>query len=422
MKRPWLDRRTAHGRFDVLDYVLFLPCIWTASALGFSISIMGPLFLIIPVFCIFYALLRRTLPPRLLAIYVALCALAGVASYYRLFPASWQTAFLDEAIARQLVPTFSFFAVAWASKAYFRRRLRLHDPFAGELIILFLCFGVAPIIMLVGNIHYQEDSTELTVLAAYGTFINNIIIGIFFVMGRLFCGRGGGRLAAGGAVLAIAATTHFVQFWLATAAAFAARLRAPARLTALAMVVLLVSAYGYLLTRIPQEMAANPNKGIRVAFVADAFTSLRDTDGLGIGYGTESVRWTYRFPGMATFTFMPNPQAISRDRLLEVLSRGVHNSFVQAMLRTGVPGAVLLLLAIFAAFPRRNLPKPVAAHASILFAIIFISCFVNAALESPIELVGIAFVYGYLLALRSCTAALPSPPRHDLSQAAPATN
>ena len=365
MRRPWVDQQVARGRFDALDCALFLPCIWTACSLGFSISIMGSAFLIIPVLCIFYALLRLTVPPRLLAVYVALCTVAGVLSHYRLFPAPWQQVFLDEAIARQLVPVFSFFAISWASKAYFRRRLQLKDVFAGELIIVFLSFVVAPIIiMLRSQVHYQEDSTNLTVFATYGTFIYNIVIGLFFVTGRLFYARGWSGLVAGAAVLVVAATTHFAQFWLATAAAFATRLGAPARFTALAVAALLVFAYAHEITRIPQEMAENPNKGIRVAFVADAFSSLRDTYGLGIGYGKESVRWTYRFPGVPTFSFMPNPRMISSQRLLEVLSRAVHNSFVQAMLRTGVLGAVLLLLAVFAAFPRRNLSKPIRSHRS----------------------------------------------------------
>jgi O-antigen ligase len=124
---------------------------------------------------------------------------------------------------------------------------------------------------------------------------------------------------------------------------------------------------------------------------------------MGIGYGTESVRWTYRFPGLPEFTFMPDPASLSRERLLEVLSRGVHNSFAQATLRTGLLGACLLLGAFFAAFPPSNLTRAVKSHASIVFIIIFVACFVNPGLESPVQLVGIGFIYGYLLALRGST-------------------
>jgi O-antigen ligase len=122
---------------------------------------------------------------------------------------------------------------------------------------------------------------------------------------------------------------------------------------------------------------------------------------LGIGYGTESVRWTYRFPGLPDFTFMPDPKTITRERLLTVLSRGVHNSFAQGMLRMGLPGVLLLVAAFGAAFPAGNLSRPARSHASILFIIIFTACFVDPGLESPVQLIGIGFVHGYLLALRA---------------------
>jgi len=406
MTQPPPGKPASTGRVDALDYALFLPCVWIACSFGFSLGVIGPAFVIIPVLCVFYSILRLTVPPRILGVYAGLCLVAGVLSHYRVFPASWQEVFLDEAIGRQLVPVFSVFAVAWASKAYFRRRLRSEDIFAGERVILFLSFVVAPLFMLLQNVHYQEDNTITTVFAAYGAMINNIVIGLFFITGRLFYARDWSRLAAAAAVLLVATTTHFVQFWLMAMAAFAILLRAPPRVTAVAVAAFLTITYAYEMTRIPQEMAENPNKGIRVVFIVDAFTSLLDTRGLGIGYGTESVRWTYQIAGLPKFTFMPDRQTISRERLLEILSRGVHNSFAQAMLRTGALGIMLLSSAFFAAFPPRNLTTPARSHASILFLIIFIACFVNPALESPVQLVGIGFVYGYLLALRAHTVAL----------------
>jgi hypothetical protein len=87
--------------------------------------------------------------------------------------------------------------------------------------------------------------------------------------------------------------------------------------------------------------------------------------------------------------------------MLEVLSTGVHNSFAQALLRSGVLGCALLIIAFFAAFPTHKVPRHVGNHAASLFAIMFIACFVNPALESPVQVVGVGFVYGYLLALNA---------------------
>jgi hypothetical protein len=72
---------------------------------------------------------------------------------------------------------------------------------------------------------------------------------------------------------------------------------------------------------------------------------------------------------------------------------------------------------MFRAFPPRGLPKPVQCHASMAFIVIFVACFVNPALESPRQLIGVGFAYGYLLALRSC--AKPRPGNRPLRLAHP---
>jgi hypothetical protein len=104
---------------------------------------------------------------------------------------------------------------------------------------------------------------------------------------------------------------------------------------------------------------------------------------------------------MPDFTFLPDPATISHYRMLEALSTGVENSFAAALLRTGVLGRLLLTVSIIAAFPPANLPRDVRNHAAVLFSMLFITCFVNSALESPLQSVGVGFVYGYLLALRA---------------------
>jgi len=328
------------------------------------------------------------------------------------FPASWQLFFLDEAIGRQIVPVISFFAVAWASKAYFWRRLPSGDIFAYEPLILFLCLVLAPLVMIQQGVSYQNEDATISVLAAYGAFINNVTISMFFILGRLFFTLGWSRAVAGATIALIAVTTHFAQFRLFAAIVLATLLGMPARFAAVVVTAGLTMSYAVQMHNIPELIVTNPNAGLRLIFIEDTVTSVKDTSGLGIGFGTESVRWTYRVPGATEFQFMPDVREITQDRLLELLSRGVHNSFAQAALRTGVLGSLLLVCAIFAAFPPRSLPQPVRAHASLLFAIIFVASFVNPALESPVQLVGIGLLYGYLLALRARAKAwcrVPSP-------------
>jgi len=395
------------ARLDRLDTFVFLPCMWIACALGFAIGDYPLLFSIMPPLCLVYAIVRGITPPRLLATYVTLCLIGGVLSWGHAFPRSWQLVFLADAIPRQLIPIISFFIIAWAAKAYFLRRIQAQDIFARGGVFIALSYFVAPIIMFVNDVHYEGDDTASTILAAYGSFINNIALASFFIFGHLFCSRGARRHACLVVILLIAATSHFIQFKLVALAAILMLIGFPPRSMIMAVIAVFVASYAIQACDIPGAVARNPDKGIRVAFIADAFQSLIDTSGLGIGYGTESVRWVYRFPGMPDFTFMPDPTTISKARLMEVLSRGVHNSFAQAMLRLGLVGLLLLTFAMFRALPPRGLPKPVQCHASMAFIVIFVACFVNPALESPRQLIGVGFAYGYLLALRSCAKPRP---------------
>jgi hypothetical protein len=151
---------------------------------------------------------------------------------------------------------------------------------------------------------------------------------------------------------------------------------------------------------VPELMRSAPNSGIRLAFMSDALTSVVDTNGLGVGYGVESVRWRYAFPGMPVFTFLPDANTMSHERLLSALSTGVENSFMQAMLRTGVLGFVLFTSAFIVLIPSAQLPRPVRNHATVVLIMLVLGCFVNSSLESPLSVVGMGFCYGYLIALK----------------------
>ena len=82
---------------------------------------------------------------------------------------------------------------------------------------------------------------------------------------------------------------------------------------------------------------------------------------------------------------------MTHERMLEVLSTGIHNSFVQSLLRTGVIGFGVSLVAAFSsAFPpKAGVSTAVRNHAATVFALITIACWVNPALESPVQVVGV---------------------------------
>lgn len=392
-------------KLDLCDYLLFLPSIWLASALGISLRVIGPAFAIVPIgTCLIYAALRKVMPPRLLALYMAYCLIVAVFSALHLMPKSWQVYFMEAAVVRQLVPPLAFFVVAWASKAYFFRNTSPSGLLRRAPTILLLSLLVAPAVMASQGLRYEGDGLERGALALYGAFINNILLAVFFLTFYLFVTTGFQRYASLVAILLICITAPFLQFRILTAIILMVAVGFPGRVVVGAVVALFIAIYALTINHIPEVMHVSSDSALRLRFIADALTSVLDTHGVGIGFGTESVRWVYHFPGMPTFRFLPNANLMSPERLLEALSTGVHNSFVQALLRTGVIGCALLALAFSLAFPRKNLPRSVRNHAAIVFSMIFIACFVNPALESPVQVVGIGFIYGYLLALREASA------------------
>jgi hypothetical protein len=394
---------------SILDYGLFLPSIGLTSALGISLRLIGPLFIVVPVgFCLLYAILRRTMPPRLLSAYFGFCIFAGVLSKYKLFPTSWQTQFIAEAIVRQLVPLLGFFAVTWASKAYFRQKFQnSEDVFSGGPGFIVLSFFIAPAIMYQQGVGYQGDHSIFSVIGLCSSMINNALIGYFFILGYIFFTRDWRRYVGLITILGFALTTHFIQFRILAAFILAMLFGLPSRKLAVGLVASMVCIYAIGMNFSSEMMIKFPNEGLRLVMSADAISSAVDAHGLGIGYGTESVRFRYRIPDMPDFTFLPDPKSMTRERMLEALSNGVENSFIQALMRVGVLGFVLLLAAFSAAFPPGNLPRDVRHHAACVFIMSFLGCFVNSALESPLAVVGHGFSIGYLLALRASAQLSP---------------
>jgi hypothetical protein len=391
---------------DLLDYALFLPCICLVSALGLFFRLGGTLIVLaVLALCVAYAILRCATPPKWLGAYAVVCVVAAILSHYRIFPESWQVHFRDQAIPRQLAPIIIFFVVAWASKAYFERRLPSGDAFAGGDIMIFLALVIAPTILFQQGFQYELADPLSSMLIMYGSFTNNIIIAMFFLIAGAVAGTWWRRRISIMIILVMLSLTSLAQFWIVTAAILAVLMGFPGRLIALGVIFTLSTLYLVGFFFIPELMTITPNSGIRLVFIVDTFKSVLDTFGAGIGFGMESVRWRYNFPNMPEFTFLPEPSSMTLDQMLETLSTGVHNSLFQALLRTGVVGFGLLLIALFSVFPRQTLPRKVRNHASLNFTIMFIACFVNPALESPLQGIGVGVVYGYLLVLRSIAPA-----------------
>jgi hypothetical protein len=173
--------REAALRPDLLDAGLFLPAIWLACGMGISLRLIGPLFIVAPVgLCLLYALLRHAAPPKILSCYLVFSLFIAILSGQKAMPTSWQVHYEPDAVVRQFIPLLGFFSVAWASKAYFVRRLAAGDPFHAAPFFLFLCLVVAPAVMYQQDRQYQGHGAGETVLALYGALNNNITIALLF--------------------------------------------------------------------------------------------------------------------------------------------------------------------------------------------------------------------------------------------------
>jgi hypothetical protein len=108
----------------------------------------------------------------------------------------------------------------------------------------------------------------------------------------------------------------------------------------IALITIAICAWPY-----AQEIwIADPNTGIRLFFWHDALDRVWESGGLGVGFGTETIRPLYELQATdVTLVGIDDPSFI----LI-----GAHNAFVDAIYRMGVLGFVLLAMFIVRLFVR----------------------------------------------------------------------
>jgi O-antigen ligase len=384
-----------------LDHVLFLPVILLVCAMHWQLRLLGAAFIAVPLALLVYAMARRCPPPRALTFLIGFNVLVAAASYFRLLPESWPLFYVPEAILRQLVPLLSFFASAWAATAYFTQRIAEGAPARDQSLVLWASLGLSPFVMyLLGDLSYEGRGTALTIVYSYAQFPNGIIIAFVYMLGCLFSAAYGplARLGVVGYIVVCSAFIGVLQFRVFAFYIFGVLARIPAGGVLLVYLAGLAAVYLAGLHFVGELYKIDPNIAIRILFLRDALEVVRDTAGLGVGYGTESVRWHYDFDGVAELEFLPSGE-IGSTELLRAMSTGVHNSFLQSLMRTGVFGLVLMVAAFAAAYPARSVPSSTQKQCSAIFFSCLLVCLVNPALETPLQAIGVGFAYGYLVAI-----------------------
>lgn len=128
--------------------------------------------------------------------------------------------------------------------------------------------------------------------------------------------------------------------------------------------------------------------GIRLIFARDAVQAIKQTFGLGIGFGKEAIKNFY--------PFLHDVHWDLKTQFHDFLFTMVHNSFLGVPLRIGLVGGLAFFwFVVITARPPRGVPLPMSRLASLCYIAAFINLFSDVGIESPTFSIGVC----YLLAL-----------------------
>ncbi|MGP9818913.1 hypothetical protein ACTZWW_02760 [Salinarimonas sp. NSM] len=144
-------------------------------------------------------------------------------------------------------------------------------------------------------------------------------------------------------------------------------------------------------------LALDANNGIRAVFWGDAWLAVRDTWGVGVGFGREAIRGVYYF--------YAEPWSLKRPDEPDFLFIGVHNAVVQAGYRLGILGAVLVVLLVARLRPRLSPRTPTEQFDAWLFFVFVMVVCSNVAITGMYHLPGVTAVWAWL-ALRNDPASI----------------
>ena len=154
------------------------------------------------------------------------------------------------------------------------------------------------------------------------------------------------------------------------------------------LVLLLVTASTVLGLQDPLRIFdIDPNTGWRLAWWKDALAATVQTNGIGVGFGTEALRNEY-----TAHLQVDKYHEETGDFLLI----STHSAFFDTIFRTGVVGILLLFLVLSRCLPHPRTPPLARAHCCAMFAVLIFCLHSNLGLQSPMYALGVAFSIGFL--------------------------
>ena len=213
-------------------------------------------------------------------------------------------------------------------------------------------------------------------------------------------------------ILAVAVLSTSMTNLIVAMSAMAIRLTPAFRLAPAGVAACLLTMLAVAPSFAPTIYNSDNNAGVRAIMWRDAIIAVSDTNGVGVGFGTEYI--TNEFGEVAGPDWQLMPE---RDPTRLFIS--THSAFYDVLLRLGVLGAALLFLWLGRyAVLTRKIPDHSARAAASLAVLVYASLAFNPALISVNIFLGVAFVLG-LLELLVRGEGLPELPPVDGARAQP---
>jgi hypothetical protein len=149
------------------------------------------------------------------------------------------------------------------------------------------------------------------------------------------------------------------------------------------------------------DLAHGPDMVSRARWWVDSLNALVQNYGFGYGFGCDSV-----VDATAEERFL----VFGKWARLPVMV--IHNSFIYVFYSMGlIGGGIFVLFNLRDVAPRAIYNMNIARHAGLMFLMACLTASINVALESPNYVLGLCWIYGYLLEMNGCTVARTSEAR-----------
>ena len=353
----------------------------------------GVLYFAIAAVCLLAVIWRQAwIVDTPLLVFVSIGALYVLGSYAGIFPHAWTRLYETEAIPQQaaFVATLYFFIAAgrlfWLDLLQSR-----HVKWRLSLLIAAGFLGPAVLGVIRGDFDFA------TAFGGFFRSLSNPAMMAYLSLGLLVFVCLPGRRIFIALLLApfMMVLTPFLQNTL-VALAFLGLALTPRPIASLYVaLVAFLMAWAISFAFVDEIYDLANTLGLRLQLQLDAVEAIRQTHGVGVGFGTEAIK-PLSFLGFQYLSGVDPAEAV--DGWIYV---GTHNSFIGMFFRLGVFGGLAFIVFFcLGLLPRRMTDLRFGRAASFVYFVLFLALFSNPTIESPAYHVGAGFGIGLLFALR----------------------